>query len=187
MDMTLQIIVVRAKDYKDFRGILECWERQKDKWISIFNCECVLGKNGIVSYEKKMEGDMATPSGMYSLGFIFVYGDRPDTKMRYVRLTDEDKWIDDPEHPLYNHFVRGSTDARSYEIMKRLDNLYKLGIVINYNTGPVKKNKGSAIFIHIWKDKETFTKGCIAIDEQNIKSIIQWLDPDKNPVILIKE
>jgi len=185
--MTLQIIVVKANSNKDFRGILECYEKQKDKWINVFNCECVFGKKGIVPYEKKMEGDTATPSGIYSLGFVFGYGDKVDTRMRYVRLTDEDKWIDDPEHPFYNHFIRGSTDAKSYEIMKRTDNLYKLGIVINYNTDPVKKNKGSALFIHIWKDRKTPTKGCIAIDEQNIESIIQWLDPNKRPVILIKQ
>ena len=28
---------------------------------------------------------------------------------------------------------------------------------------PVKKNKGSAIFIHVAKEKMTPTKGCIAI------------------------
>lgn len=185
--MTRQFIVVEAEREKDFKGIIKCYEKIKDQCVNVYTFNCVFGKGGIVSYEDKIEGDLKTPSGIYSLGFVFGYGEKPNTNMAYVKITEEDKWIDDPEHPLYNSLVRGATDARSYEIMKRTDNLYKLGIAINYNTEPVIKNKGSAIFIHIWKDCETPTEGCIALDETCIKYIIEWLDPVKKPLILIKK
>jgi len=185
--MALQIIIVKAKGKNDFKGIIRCYEKKKNKWKDTVSCECVIGKKGIIPFKDKVEGDMATPSGVYTLGFVFGYDNKPNTKMEYIRLTDKDIWIDDACHPLYNQFVRGPVNAKSYEIMRRTDNLYKLGIVINYNREPVIKNKGSAIFIHIWEDKKTPTKGCIATDEHHIKSIIEWLNPDKSPLIIIKQ
>jgi len=38
-------------------------------------------------------------------------------------------------------------------MMRRDDNLYKYGIVIEYNTDPIIKGNGSAIFLHIWKGR----------------------------------
>ncbi|MCX7966202.1 MAG: L,D-transpeptidase family protein [Syntrophorhabdaceae bacterium] len=185
--MERQFIVVEAKGIKDFRANIRCYEKKEGECRNVYTFDCVVGKEGIVSYEKKREGDGATPSGIYTLGFVFGYGEKPFTKMMYERLTEEDKWIDDPEHPMYNMFLRGNTDAKSYEIMKRTDDLYKLGIVVNFNREPVIKNKGSAIFIHIWKDRDTPTHGCIALDEESLKDIIEWLDPHKKPVIVIKQ
>ena len=43
--------------------------------------------------------------------------------------------------------------------MKRDDNLYKYGIIIEYNTNPVIKGNGSAIFMHIWKGENVPTAG----------------------------
>ena len=182
-----QIIVVENKLRGDFQSRVSCYEKAPEGWKQVYSFDAVIGKAGIIDKEKKREGDNKTPAGVYTLGFVFGYDKKPDTKMEYVELTDYDKWIDDPEHPLYNHFVRGDTDARSFEKMRRDDNLYKLGLVINYNTNPVVKYRGSAIFLHIWKDYDTPTAGCIAISEEAIKSIITWLDPNKNPIIIINQ
>jgi hypothetical protein len=58
--------------------------------------------------------------------------------------------------------------------------LYKYGFVINYNTERIP-NKGSAIFFHIGT---SYTLGCTATSESNVISILKWLDPSKNPVII---
>jgi hypothetical protein len=47
-------------------------------------------------------------------------------------------------------------------------NLYDVIIVINYNTNPIIKKKGSAIFLHIAKKNYAPTKGCIAISKKDI-------------------
>jgi L,D-peptidoglycan transpeptidase YkuD (ErfK/YbiS/YcfS/YnhG family) len=47
------------------------------------------------------------------------------------------------------------------------------------------KGKGSAIFFHLGLKKPYFTAGCVAIDETNMKSIVDWLDPKKNPSIIM--
>ena len=37
---------------------------------------------------------------------------------------------------------------------------------------PTRKNKGSAIFVHIAKRKFTPTKGCVAIQKREIKKLL---------------
>ena len=72
--------------------------------------------------------------------------------MPYRQVSDEDIWVDDVNSVDYNQLVKkGSTDAVSFEKMRRDDVLYKYGIIVNYNVNPVIKGYGSAIFFHVWK------------------------------------
>ena len=71
--------------------------------------------------------------------------------------------------------------------MRRADDLYKYGIVIEYNTRPVVPGAGSAIFFHIWRDRATPTSGCIATAELGIVRILRWLDPAEKPATVIGE
>ena len=54
----------------------------------------------------------------------------------------------------------------SYEKLYRKDSKYDLLILIKYNFKKVKKNKGSAIFLHLTKDYSA-TKGCVAIKKKD--------------------
>lgn len=184
---TGQIITVENRNKGNFHGLVECYEKRQGGWKKIYAFPAVTGRDGIVEAEKKREGDQATPAGVYAFGFVFGYGKKPDTRMEYRELTDDNKWIDDSEHPMYNRLVTGKTDAKSFEKMRRDDNLYRLGIVVHYNTAPVVKYKGSAIFLHIWRDRDTPTSGCVALSEEDIKTIASWLDPERDPLIMIKE
>ena len=62
-------------------------------------------------------------------------------------------WCDDSENKSYNKLI--FTNDKSKEKLFRKDNLYNIIIVINYNVRPVKKNKGSAIFIHLARKNYT--------------------------------
>ena len=85
----------------------------------------------------------------------------------------------------YNRWVKkAETLAASYEFMKRDDNLYKYGVVIEYNTDPVIKGNGSAIFLHIWKGEGIPTAGCVAVSEEDIIKILGWLDPAASPLMI---
>lgn len=148
--------------------------------------DAVIGRNGFAPPGEKREGDGRTPSGLYMLGTAFGYAESAVTKMPYRQVVANDLWVDDPNAPDYNRWVKqGETSAASYEKMKRDDNLYKYGIVIEYNTAPVIKNYGSAIFMHVWKGPGSTTAGCVAVSEENILKILSWLNPAANPVILI--
>ena len=67
--------------------------------------------------------------------------------------------------------------------MRRPDALYKLGIVIQQNTSPVVRGRGSAIFLHIWRSPTTPTIG-IGMRESNMRRLIDWLNPRANPVLI---
>ena len=58
-------------------------------------------------------------------------------------------------------------------------------MVIEYNTNPIIKGKGSAIFFFFFLSKLSFTAGCVVIDEENMKLMVNWLDPKRNPTIIM--
>jgi L,D-peptidoglycan transpeptidase YkuD (ErfK/YbiS/YcfS/YnhG family) len=155
----------------------------------------VVGSNGISQYNQKVEGDNKTPSGFYSLGESFGWTSPASDPVVALFKTDYkfivdvldqdghywDKFVDDSESPYYNTWVSGPTDATSFEQMRI--NAYKYGLVINYNMYPMVSGKGSAIFLHIWSGPEGSTAGCVALDEENLLQILQWLDKSHLPMI----
>ena len=115
----------------------------------------------------------------------FGYDANIRTKMAYRQALADDIWVDDPHADDYNQWTkREKTKAASYEMMKREDDQYKYGIVIEYNTDMVIKGDGSAIFLHIWKGKGIPTAGCVAVSEEDITKILDWLDPGALPIII---
>lgn len=155
------------------------------KWVS-GPMEAMIGKNGFALPGEKREGDGKTPSGIFSLKRTFGYDKTVKTKMPYRQASEEDLWVDDPNATDYNQWVKqGETGAASYEKMKREDGQYKYGIVIEYNTDPVIKGHGSAIFFHVWEEKDFPTAGCVAVSEEDIIKIFEWLDPNAFPLIIM--
>ena len=72
----------------------------------------------------------------------------------------------------------------SYERLKRKDSLYELGIVVRHNRNPIISGKGSAIFIHVWRNQNTGTLGCTAIEKASLLDLLNWLDPEKKPLLI---
>ena len=148
--------------------------------------DAVVGRNGFAPPGEKREGDGRTPSGLYRLGLVFGYAESAPTKMPYRRAGADDLWVDDIHAADYNRWVKQSeTRAASFEKMRRDDDLYKYGVVIEYNTDPVVKGYGSAIFMHVWAGAGSTTAGCVAVSEEDILSILAWLDPAAKPALLI--
>ena len=162
-------------------------ERNDKKWSKTENTFAgIIGRNGFALPGEKREGDGRTPSGIYYLKTTFGYAPSLNSKMPYRQSQEDDIWIDDIHSADYNRWVKkDTTRALSYERMKRDDNLYKYGLVIEYNTNPVVKGHGSAIFFHIWKGENLPTEGCVATAENNIIKIIEWLDPQFHPIIIM--
>jgi L,D-peptidoglycan transpeptidase YkuD (ErfK/YbiS/YcfS/YnhG family) len=182
-----QAVVVRPQFGKKVDVTVRAFERKSDgTWDDAFlTCPGTAGKNGIVSVEKKKEGDGSTPAGIYALGPAFGYAESFDTRLTYRRATDNDFWVDDPDSPDYNRWVTGKPSAKSFELMKRADDLYELGAVIRYNTDPVVPGKGSAIFLHVWPGPGKPTAGCVAVEKDNLRKILGWLTDSANPRIAI--
>jgi len=183
-----QALLVTGKGAWFFREDQVCAvQRQGDRWLRAFGpFPAAIGRNGFAPPGEKREGDGRTPSGTYRLAYAFGYAGSVPTKMPYRQALEDDLWVDDPDAPDYNRWVRRrETSAASYERMKRDDDLYRYGVVIDYNADPVVRGRGSAIFLHVWRGARSATAGCVAVSEANILKILAWLDPAASPVIVI--
>ena len=61
------------------------------------------------------------------------------------------------------------------EKLYRKDYKYDLLIPINYNTKPIIKNKGSAIFIHLTKNYKK-TAGCVALSKKDFLILLKLIN-----------
>ena len=134
---------------------------------------CSVGKAGIKN--KKKEGDNITPKGIFKLLKLYYRADKIkkiDTELKKIKIKKNMGWCDDPESRYYNKEIKIPNNF-SYEKLYRNDNIYDLIIVLSYNISPTIKNKGSAIFIHITKDKYLPTQGCIALKKIHLIKILK--------------
>lgn len=185
---TRQILLVADEGFLSFSpGKVYALEKSYFAWRQAMNpFDAVIGRNGFAPPGGKREGDGRTPSGVYSLETTFGYAEIINSKMPYRQALADDLWVDDPNAADYNRWVKKhKTRATSYEKMRRNDNLYKYGVVIEYNTQPVIKGHGSAIFLHVWKEPGATTAGCVAVSEPDILKILSWLNPEANPAVVI--
>lgn len=181
-----QLLIVFSKNDTSNKAVLAAFEKRSGRWQVHFNPVIAsIGKNGFAGKDEKKEGDNKTPSGLFSLGQLFTYESSVKTSLPFIQSTAEDKWIDDPASDDYNTYVRGKTSANSFEHLLLKSIYYKYCMVIEYNTHPVVKGKGSAIFFHLADDMYTPTAGCVAINEKDMLRILQWLQPGKKKVILM--
>ena len=83
-------------------------------------------------------------------------------------------WCDDPRSKRYNKIIKLPTKY-SFEKLYKIENIYDIILVLNFNMNPIVKNKGSAIFIHVAKKNYKSTKGCVAITKISLLKIIKKL------------
>ncbi len=79
-------------------------------------------------------------------------------------------WCNDPRSKRYNKLISFPFNYSAEKLYKK-NNTYDIILVLNYNMNPVRKNKGSAIFIHVAKRDYSKTEGCIAISKKDLKNI----------------
>ena len=140
-----------------------------------FKFKCCVGKKGITS--KKIEGDFKTPKGSYSLGPVYYRKDRnlkPITKLKLIAIKRDMVWCDDVASKYYNKLIKKNKKV-SHENLYIKSNSYDFLIPINYNTLRIKKNKGSAIFIHLTKNYQG-TMGCIALNKKDMLILLKLIN-----------
>ena len=81
-------------------------------------------------------------------------------------------WCDDPRSQFYNKLIK-LPFKYNYEKLYRNDNTYDIILVLNFNLNPIRKNKGSAIFIHVAKKNYNKTAGCVAVSKKDLKKIVK--------------
>jgi L,D-peptidoglycan transpeptidase YkuD (ErfK/YbiS/YcfS/YnhG family) len=61
--------------------------------------------------------------------------------------------------------------------MWREDALYDLVLDLSYNRGPIRRGRGSAIFLHSARPGFTPTEGCVAVDRRRIRDLVGRIGP----------
>lgn len=177
-----QLVVVCSEAYDSSDAKLMCYERKNKQWVEVFDVmKAKIGEKGVT--ENKIEGDMKTPLGVYSFSIFFGTEDNLGFKFPYKRVDGNQFWVDDVKSDCYNTWQEGNGNIKWNSAENLLHPAYKYAAVINYNPQCIK-GKGSAIFFH--KINKGATEGCIALYEEQLIKVLKWLDPDKNPLIVIK-
>jgi len=140
-----------------------------------FKFKCSIGKNGKTT--KKIEGDNKTPKGLYTLGPLYYRKDRLpklSTKLKKIEIMKNFGWCDDVKSKFYNKPIKTNINVR-HEKLYRNDKKYDLLIPIEYNSKKPKKNKGSAIFLHLTSNYKK-TQGCVAIKEKDMLILLNLIN-----------
>jgi L,D-peptidoglycan transpeptidase YkuD (ErfK/YbiS/YcfS/YnhG family) len=181
-----QLLIVYNYKPESFNAVFVALEKKGKNWeVKQKPIAAGIGKNGFALPNQKVEGDGKSPTGIFKLGKLFSYEKQLNTLLENQQTTKDDKWIDDVNSPDYNKHIIGATEAKSYENLLLNSDAYKYCTVIEYNTNPVVKGKGSAIFFHLAVKPTSFTSGCVAIEEEYMKLMVNWLNPQLNPTIIM--
>lgn len=201
--LTTQLLVVVSLDWNAVQAVL--YRCQRNPFTFEWEClgspiEVRLGKQGMAwgrgladfSNQQgmcKKEGDDKTPAGIFYLGCAFgdLFHQSYVTRMLFLLITDDLEYVDDPDSIHYNQFVTCSTtnrDWKSSEKMKEMGSLYALGLVIQHNLNPIQKGMGSAIFMHVWKNPDSATRGCTSMAQSDLHEIVLWLDAKQLPCLV---
>lgn len=203
-EVSRQIILVITPVWDSQTGVLRRFERDdtSSEWRGAGEArKVVVGKNGLawgrglhdipVGGPVKKEGDGKAPAGVFRIGPLFGYAPQeelPELRMGYVRAHSGIQCVDDPISRYYNELVDitvvDDPDWNSFEHMRRHDDQYRIGAVVQHNSDPVRKGAGSCIFLHVWGGPSDPTIGCTAMQGPDMEMIAQWLDEAKSPVLV---
>ena len=150
--------------------------KNKKLLFNNYKVKCSIGKRGIGIKQK--EGDQITPKGKFKVKYILYRKDRiPNLKSKLTKLIirKDMGWCDDPRSKFYNKLVR-LPFKYNFEKLYRSDNTYDIILVLNFNLNPIRKNKGSAIFIHVARKNYKRTAGCVSVSKKDLKRIVRKIN-----------
>ena len=135
-----------------------------------------IGKNGLTN--EKKEGDGKTPIGEFELGKILGMHSKQENVngLEYIRINKDMYWVDDSKSKYYNKLVNVNGVVKDWSSAEHLIDYpiqYEFLIEIKTNPNNIPGN-GSAIFLHCIKDVST--AGCVAVDREVMRRIVQNID-----------
>ena len=157
----------------------------KKKYLYFYNykIKCSIGKKGLTS--NKVEGDQKTPKGKFKFILLLYRKDRVvnfQCKIKKRPINKNMGWCDDPVSKYYNKLIYFPFKHRAEKLYLQ-KSVYDFILVLNFNTKPVKKGGGSAIFLHLKEKNFKATKGCIGIKKKDFFQILKKITKKTNLII----
>lgn len=202
---TRQLLLAVVPDWNDVHAELKRFERTDTGWKQVGEAwPAVVGVHGAAwgrglhgrgapagqSGPVKKEGDGRSPAGVFAIGASFGYDKSParGARLPYTQVDDDWLCIDDGASARYNQVLDTAgleVDWRSFEPMRRKDELYRRVIVVEHNPEPAP-GAGSCIFLHLWHGPDGGgTAGCTAMAPDPMEALLAWLDPAARPVYVL--
>ena len=157
-------------------------EKINGTWQQIMTTPGFIGKNGL---GKTKEGDAKTPVGIFHFNKAFGIATNPGCRLPYIQVDENIYWSGDPNYK-YNEMVNikdfPALNTEDSEHIIDYNPYYIYALNISYNENGTA-GKGSAIFLHCFGDKKTWTGGCVAIPESKMLFVMQNVQP--NCVVVI--
>jgi D-alanyl-D-alanine dipeptidase len=190
-------VVVTTGGWEATTGTLRRFERGDGSWEPVGEpTPIVVGRSGLgwgtglhevpSDAPRKQEGDGRAPAGAFLLTGAFGYAQTGPEGLRYLHATPDLECVDDVGSAYYNRVIDRAdedVDWSSHEEMRRDDNLYRLGILVDHNNARVPGD-GSCIFLHIWRGPDSTTAGCTAMPAVALEEMAAWARIEERPVLV---
>ena len=186
-----QLILTAAQPSDGVETLTVCYERETDGMFhpvsGLDRLQGFVGKNGIMHDRRRNTN--TSPAGLWAIGTAFGNEAPPEgLKLPWRQVTTSSEWVCDEASPFFNTWQeRGDHDLTPWsEDVERLADYpfhYAWACVIEFNRPPdVIPARGCAIFLHC---AARGTGGCVGLFPTDMQDVLRWLDPAKNPWILI--
>ena len=142
-----------------------------------------LGRGGIKA--NKYEGDGGTPRGIFRPVRLWWRADRhprPRTHLPIRAIRPTDAWSEDPADRHYNQAVTRAPGDNG-DRLTRDDHLYDFIVEIDHNTRPRIAGRGSAVFLHLAREKFSPTAGCVGLTRGAMLWLLARIGPKTKIVI----
>jgi L,D-peptidoglycan transpeptidase YkuD (ErfK/YbiS/YcfS/YnhG family) len=200
-----QVVVVTAANWDTSYARLQTWQRSNaGQWEQVMGpVPARVGWSGFQREQSRLQNTGKTPAGTFSLLRGFGMNQLSGVDIPYRVVDNDDWWPYDPTDPTtYNvqqfhrvHHARWRTAWAEH--LRSYTTQYRFAVVIDYNlpsgirwrngqriaTEPADTSKGGGIFLHV--DGSGPTAGCISVSRHDMRSVLRWLDPDLQPIIVM--
>ena len=200
-----QVIVVTTPSWGSSHARLQTWRQSTDgTWVQLIApIPARVGWNGVRRAKNRLQNTGTTPAGTFAMHRGFGLASPKGVQIPYRQVDQNDWWPYDPNDPkTYNvlqpHRVQRSRWRTDWaERLRSYRRQYRYAVILDYNLPSdirwrngqriakttANTAAGGGIFLHV--NGSGATAGCVSIARPRMLRVLRWLDPAKDPVIVI--
>jgi L,D-peptidoglycan transpeptidase YkuD (ErfK/YbiS/YcfS/YnhG family) len=169
-----QAVIVRAPSMSSTTNTVTLWTRTAAGWRQMDTP--MPGHNGEHGWSAhRTSGDLKTPTGVYSLTAAGGRLPNPGTSEPYEH---------NASYFRTNGRFLGHSTVGVFDYVIAIDFNRVPGSPVSSTAEPKGEGPGGGIWMHV--DNGAATLACVTVSKQNMVTILRWLDPSQQPVIVLK-